>query len=383
MTNKLYYNDPYITEFEAEVLSVSKHEAYCDVVLDKTAFFPEEGGQSSDTGYIGGGRVVYVYENDGIVYHRVASDICLGIVGCRIDFTERFDKMQQHTAEHILCGLIHSHYGYNNVGFHLGDDEVTFDIDHVMTRDEIDKIEDLANEVVFRNVKVEAFFPTLTELENMSYRSKLDIKEGIRIVKIGDVDTCACCSPHVSHTGEIGIIKCLGIMNHRGGVRITMCAGKRALIDYREKYRNIKEISALLSEPQETTAVALSKYISDTETLAFELKTVKRTYAEALADGVSSDDNYVKVIFGVGIDELRAFANKAVSSVKGVLVALSGEDGDYKYVIASLSADLKSLAPKINASLNGKGGGTSRMIQGTMHASLKEIQDFFNFQVSI
>lgn len=379
MTNKLYYDDPYIAEFEAEVISVNKHDSYCDVVLDKTAFFPEEGGQSSDTGYIGDGRVIYVYENDGIVYHRVTSNIPLGTVRCRIDFSDRFDKMQQHTAEHILCGLIHSHYGYNNVGFHLGDDEVTFDIDHVMTRDAIDKIEDLANEVVFRNIKVEAFFPDFAELKNMSYRSKLDISEGIRIVKIGDVDTCACCAPHVSHTGEIGIIKCLGIMNHRGGVRITMCAGKRALLDYREKYRNIKEISALLSEPQETTAVALSKYISDTETLAFELKNVKRTYAEALANGVSSDDNYVKVISDVGIDELRVFANKAVSSVKGILVALSGADGDYKYVIASSNTDLKSLSQKINASLNGKGGGTSHMIQGSMHSSLKEIQDFFNF----
>ncbi len=377
MTEKLYYNDPYIAEFEATVISSEQRGDYFEVVLDRTAFFPEEGGQSSDTGYIGDAEVVYAYETENTIYHRVRSYVPCGKVKCKINFSERFDKMQQHTAEHVLCGLIHSSYGYDNVGFHLGDDEVTFDINHVMSPYELDRIETLANEVVFKNIKVEAFFPSESELQNMSYRSKLDTAEGIRIVKIGDVDTCACCAPHVANTGEIGLIKCLSMMNHRGGVRITMCAGRRALSDYREKLGSVKEISAMLSEPQKNVATALSKYMSDTEQLALNFKTFKRIYAETLADTVSSDSNFVKHIEGVGVEELRAFANKAIGSVKGILVALSGRDGDYKYVISSSSIDLKSLSSDINAKLCGKGGGSSRMIQGTMSSSLNDIKKYF------
>ena len=378
MTEKLYYRDSYISEFSAKVLSVTEVSDGYDIVLDKTAFFPEEGGQSADSGYIGDLKVKYVYEKDGVIYHKTDSAPEGETVFCKIDFTERFDKMQQHTAEHILSGIIHSLFGYENVGFHLGDDEVTFDIDHPLTRAELDRIEDLANEAVFRNLKVEAFFPTKEELKNETYRSKLDLTENVRLVKIGDVDSCACCAPHVNYTGEIGLIKCLDFMHHRGGVRITMCAGGRALKDYREKYRNIREISAILSEPQHTTAEALNRYVSDKEKQKLELKTVRRVYAESLADHVSSDGNFVIILDHVGMDELRDFANKAVDHVKGILVALIGSDMDYKYVMASGSIDLRVKAKEINEKLSGRGGGHPQMIQGSLFTDIETIKAYFN-----
>lgn len=377
MTEKLYYKDSYISEFSARVLSVTEVSDGYDIVLDKTAFFPEEGGQSADSGYIGELKVKYVYEKDGMVYHKTDAVPEGDTVFCKIDFNERFDKMQQHTAEHILSGVIHSLFGYENVGFHLGDDVVTFDIDHPLTREELDRVEYLANEAVFRNLKVEAFFPTKKELENETYRSKLDLTENVRLVKIGDVDSCACCAPHVNYTGEIGLIKCLDFMHHRGGVRITMCAGGRALKDYREKYRNIREISAILSEPQHTTAEALNKYVSDKEKQKLELKTIKRVYAESLADNVSSDSNLVIVLDHVGMDELRDFANKAVKHVKGILVALIGSDNDYKYVMASGSIDLRVKAKDINEKLSGRGGGHPQMIQGSLFTDIKTIKKYF------
>ena len=196
MTEKLYYKDSYISEFSANILSSRPCGELFDIVLDRTAFFPEEGGQSADSGYIGEARVIYVYEDYGTVYHRVDKLPENSAVFCKVDFSERFDKMQQHTAEHILSGIIHALYGYDNVGFHLGDDVVTFDINHPMTREELDRVENLANKAVFDNIKVETMFPSAEELQKMSYRSKLDLSENVRIVKIGDVDSCACCAPH-------------------------------------------------------------------------------------------------------------------------------------------------------------------------------------------
>ncbi len=377
MTEKLYYENAYICEFEAEVISYIECEEYYDLLLDKTAFFPEEGGQSSDTGYIADVEVSYVYEKNGNIYHRVNSIPENKKVLCKINFDERFDKMQQHTAEHILSGVIHALYGYQNVGFHLGDDIVTFDIDHPLTREQLDLVEDISNKAVFDNIKIETFFPEKEKLSKLSYRSKLDITENVRIVKIGNVDSCACCAPHVNYTGEIGLIKCLDFMSHRGGVRITMCAGNRALRDYREKYRNIREISAMLCEPQHTTAEGLSKYMADKQKNKFELTTVRRAYAEALAENVYSDNNYVKVLEHVEMDELRDFVNKAVDNVGGILVALIGKDGDYKYIMASKSIDLKLMSKDINAKLSGKGGGQPQMIQGSLFTTIEKIKEYF------
>lgn len=378
MTEKLYYIDSYISEFSADILSVGLTDCGFEVVLDKTAFFPEEGGQSSDRGYIGSSRVKHVYENGGVVYHIVDVEPREKSVFCKIDFDERFDKMQQHTAEHILSGVIHKLYGYDNVGFHLGDDVVTFDINHPLTREQLDEVENLANEAVFRNIPIVTYFPTADELENEMYRSKLDLKENVRIVKIGNVDSCACCAPHVKCTGEVGLIKCLDFMHHRGGVRITMCAGKRALLDYREKYKNIREISALLCEPQHTTAEALRKYAADKERIKLELKNVRRAYAESVADSVFSNENVVVVVDHVEMDELRDFANKAVNKVGGILVALMGPDGDYKYIMASRSVDLKQMSRDINTKLCGRGGGHPQMIQGSLFANLEKIKEYFN-----
>ena len=212
MTEKLYYKDSYIKNFSAEVLSVEKIDNGFDVVLDKTAFFPEEGGQSADTGTIGYAGVFDVFERDGVVHHLTDISPCIGNNECSVDFDARFEKMQCHTAEHILCGIIHRLFGFDNVGFHLGEDEVTFDVSGVLTREELDRVESLANNVVFENILVETFFPKSDELDEIEYRAKLDLTEGVRLVKIGDVDTCACCAPHVAYTGEIGLIKILDFM---------------------------------------------------------------------------------------------------------------------------------------------------------------------------
>ena len=377
-TEKLYYINAYTDSFVASVLESVATDGGYDVVLDKTAFFPEEGGQSSDTGYIGDAKVSYVYEQEGIIHHIADRPLAEGEYNCRIDFAPRFEKMQCHTAEHILCGIIHRLFGLDNVGFHLGEDEVTFDVDGVLDRAQLDRAEELANEAVFSNIAVETLFPAASELSLLEYRSKLDITDGVRLVKIGDTDTCACCAPHVARTGEIGIIKILDFMKHRGGTRIWMVAGRRALLDYRSRYNSVKRISGMLSTPQSQVADTLDSYIADCEGERAALKAARLRIAELCAERVESTEHSRVFYFpDFTISELIAFSNIANGRIGGITVALSGSEGDYKYVISSGRTDLRSMAREINAALSGRGGGRPEMIQGSFAASLDEIKEYF------
>ena len=378
MTVKLYYDDAYIKEFSAKVLSVTECDGGFDVVLDRTAFFPEEGGQSSDRGYIDSGFVSHVYEEGGVVHH-ITDKAPLGKdVTATLLFDERFEKMQQHTTEHILCGIIHKLFGFDNVGFHLGDGEVTFDVNGVMTREMLDEAERLANEAVFSNLDVTAYFPSAEELKNIDYRAKLELTENVRLVKIGDVDTCACCAPHVAKTGEIGLIKVLDFMKHRGGTRIWLAAGRRALSDYRNRYENVLKISSILCAPQGDVASALEKYVKDTEDIKRALKESRAALAENMAYSVPfTEGNRVVVLDGFSIDELRAFSNIAKEKVRGFLVALSGEGEEYKYVISS-AEEISQRIKEINAALKGKGGGRGNMAQGSFGVSLEKIEAYFS-----
>ena len=379
MTEKLYYKDAYLKEFVAGVVSSVPCDGGYDVILDKTAFFPEEGGQASDDGTIGLSNVIHVYEKDGVIHHITDANVTGDTAFCKLNFSKRLEKMQCHTAEHILCGIIYKLFGFDNVGFHLGEDVVTFDVSGTLTKADIERVEALANEAVFENLAVEAYFPDVDEIKSLSFRSKLDFKEGVRIVKIGDVDSCACCAPHVSRTGEIGLIKILDFMKHRGGMRLTMVAGRRALLEFNILQSNIKRISAILSEPPHTTADMLEKYVADSEGVALQLKQTRIKLAELYAEGFSFDGEYAVVNRPeLSIDELRTFSNAARGRCRGILVALSGVDGCYKYVISSDTRDVGAMSREINTALSGKGGGRGNMIQGSFATTLKKIKGYFS-----
>ncbi len=379
MTEKLYYKDAYIKEFAARVLSAEKQGDFFDVVLDRTAFFPEEGGQTADRGYIADVRVLDVKEENLIIHHLCDSCPSVGAeVKCRIEFEERFEKMQCHTAEHILCGIIHKKYGFENVGFHLSDDEVVFDIDGVLTKKELEEICREANRAVYENREVRAYFPSTDELSDLNYRSKLDLSENVRIVDIDGYDSCACCAPHVSRCGEIGLIMIINSEKHRGGTRIYMLAGRRAERDYAERIEVARRISALTSEPQKTIDEAVDKLAKENEKLRQNIKIAKLKEAELRAKMLGKKDgNAVVLIPDFTIPELIEFSNFALESVGGILVSLSGTDGDFKYVISSRTADVRALAKEINSSLSGRGGGKPEMIQGSFSASLEEIKAYF------
>ena len=380
MTEKLYYLDAYTKEFEATVL-----ESYTDadknvVILDRTAFFPEEGGQSADTGYIGDSRVFDVKEKGGVIRHYTDTILTAGEkVKCKIDFADRFEKMQCHTAEHIISGAIKRLHGLDNVGFHLGAYEVTMDVNGYLTREELDEIELIANRAVFDNVPVKTSFPSAEELATMNYRSKLDLTENVRIVEVEGYDLCACCAPHVAYTGEIGLIKILDFEKHRGGLRINIAAGYRALRDYREKYRNVLKISALFSEPQATVSTAAESFLSSYEELKAKLKASGLNNARLEAKMIPDTDGSLVCYYpDMNMDELRELVNCAKSKVSGILVALCGKDGDYKYIMTSERVDLAPIYKKINADLSGRGGGRDNMIQGSFSADLDTVTRYFS-----
>lgn len=380
MTEKLYYLDAYIKEFSATVVDafVDGNQFVC--ILDKTAFFPEEGGQSADTGYIGDAQVFDAKEKNGVIYHYTDKMLTVGCqYYCKINFEERFEKMQCHTAEHIISGAIHRLFGLDNVGFHLGESIVTMDVNGYLTREQLDEVELIANRAVFDNVPVKTYFPGSDELSLLNYRSKLDLTENVRIVEVTGYDVCACCAPHVATTGEIGLIKILDFEKHRGGLRINIAAGYRALRDYREKYSNVQKISAIFSEPQSTVANAAESFSASYEELKARLKAAGLANARLEARLISkTEGNLVCHYPTMGMDELREFVNSAKSKVGGILVALTGSDGDCKYIMTSERVDLSPIYKRINVDLSGRGGGRDNMIQGSFSADFDTITRYFS-----
>ena len=374
ITEKLYYKDAYIKEFNATVLSCLMCGDKYEIILDKSAFFPEEGGQSADTGFIDGSAVVAVKERDGVIYHTALSPVEVGkTVLCRLDFDIRFEKMQIHTAEHILSGLFHSEYGIENVGFHLGDTEVTMDTSAPITEQIADRIEALANSVVYANKQVSAEIYSPDDAKGKKYRAKLEFTSDVRLVEIEGVDLCACCAPHVASTGEIGLIKILKLESHKGGTRIYMLAGARAYRYISEIYKTLTKVSAMLSAPPLSADSELSKLLEAKLRTERELSCIKESYAVSIAKSQPyTDKNLVCYFDFADRAELRSAVKAMKERTDGIAVALGKSDKGYSFVMLG-DGDISPLVKKATAALMGKGGGRGAMAEGSFGASLEEI----------
>ena len=377
MTEKLYYLDSHMFEFEAEVLECRELERGYGIILDRTAFFPEGGGQPADTGVIGGVAVTDVQERGGEIIHYSSAPAALGRYSCRVDREQRLRRMQNHSGEHIISGIVHRLYGFNNVGFHLGA-EMTMDFDGELTRRQLDEIEDLANKAVYENLPVKAYYPTDEELKQLDYRSKLDLKENVRIVEIKGVDVCACCAPHVKSTGEIGIIKILDFEKYKGGVRLLVKCGTDALRDYREKYKSVLEISNLLSAKQpevSLSVVKLNEQLSAEKAAAAALK--RRLIAEKAAGFAPDTDKTAVFENGLDIKELQLLADVLCKKAGGIRGAFSGADGAFSFAICGEETALGDFFAKFKAAFNTRGGGRNGIRQGTVCADRAEIERLF------
>lgn len=379
-TERLYYSDSYIKEFNALVISCEKIEKGFKIVLDKTAFFPEGGGQKADTGFIGDAKVTDVQEAEDVIYHFVDKELNASTeYSCKLDWEQRFLRMQSHSGEHIVSGVVHALYGYDNVGFHMEEDYVTVDFSGELTREQLDEVEEKTNRYIYDNIEIECFFPNEYEIENLDYRSKLDLKEGVRLVRIGEADLCACCAPHVKRTGEIGVVKILDFMRHRGGVRIVMKSGLKALFDYREKYTSVYDVSVMLSSKQHEIASYVDKKIRENENLQRSFTNFKMQIAENDKENLSYiGDTALFITSFYDSDMMRELANYGMTQ-KELCVILSGsEESGFSYVAGSLNFDLMKFAKHFNFALNGRGGGRGTMIQGKVTATKQDVLNYFN-----
>lgn len=377
-TIKLYDENAYIKEFEAEVLSCEKSGKYYVVTLDKTAFFPEGGGQQADKGTLSGVKVKDVKENDGEIVHLCESAIS-GTVKGEIDWESRFDRMQNHSGEHIFSGLVHKYTGADNVSFSLTDSECTLAFNTALSDEILSKIEKEANETVFEGRKINCFYPSEEELKTLDYRSKLDLTENVRLVKIEGVDLCACCAPHCKSTAEIGLIKIISKENYKaGGTKLFIACGMRALEHHNMLLSQARDISHLLCAKIEKTASAVERLKEEKEKCEYELVGLKRKNIEKAVENISPSEENIIVTCEFKGDDLRLFADKLKTKVGGIVLVLEGDDnGGYRYVLTSSNTDISPLVSPANTALNGKGGGRDNMARGNYSAKFADIKSYF------
>ena len=392
-TVRLFDKDSYIRDFEARVVSLCRTKMGYGVVLDQTAFFPEAGGQKADHGFIRDMEVVDVQEVDGIIYHEIicADDSLIRemvpgqTVHCHLDWHRRFNYMQQHSGEHIVSGIIHGRYGYDNVGFHLSDDIVTLDFNGVLTPEQLRDIEEEANYAVVSNRQVTVTYPSREELETIRYRSKIEIEGQIRLVTIEDYDVCACCAPHVAMTGEIGQIKFLSCQNYKGGIRLTIACGFRALEEHRMKQENIGCIGSLLSVKPEETSDAVKKMHEELLNTRYQWMAAKEELILCKLENLDMkqknlcyfDADMPSLLMKKALNAL-VLKRKSANPEAGFCGVFSGNDAEgYQYFIGGVSQDARIAGEILKNTFSCRGGGKPEMIQGKIQGSRAAIEEVF------
>ena len=392
--NKLYETQSYLQSIHTTVESFEEIDGRYYIVPADSIFFPEEGGQYSDTGRIKVAETEinvlhgdYIKPKDGAPFIRYEVDAPIkpgAEIECILDWDKRYDRMQNHSGEHIMTGMIHNKYGLDNVGFHLSDDApVTLVMNGVLSREQIMEIEVLANKVIYDNVPITDSYPTKEELENISYRSKIDIQGQVRLITIGEkdnpIDICACCAPHVKRSGEIGIIKVVSVMNYKGGIQVGILCGRRALEFINHQQNILTSISTALSTAPENVPNIVNSHIEELNSLKGELSSLREK--EYMQQIFAMTDNDIHLIFGsadLSPVNMKNLFNELTGRFEGYVGVFAGNDNDgYRYFAGSSNLDSKLLAGMMKESLGAKGGGSSELIQGKTVSKMNEIIEFW------
>lgn len=378
-TRKCYYEDCHMAEFAAEVLSCEKQEKGWDIVLSATAFYPEGGGQAADTGTLGPVRVLHTREEGEQVVHLCDGPLEVGSAAeGRIDYEARFLRMQQHTGEHIVSGIICGKYGYHNVGFHMGNDTITIDFDGVISPADLPAIEAAANRAVWANLPVRCWVPGPEELPHVVYRTKRALPWPVRIVEVPGFDSCACCGVHVARTGEVGLIKLFSAIPCRGGTRMEMACGAQALAMLNTVYEQNKQVSQAFSAQITETGEAARKMNEALSQLKFRIGALEKQIFATIAGGYAGKGDVLH--FGEELDSvaIRELADAIGSCCGGTAAVFSGSDKEgYGYCLVTRNGDLRSFGKEMNGALNGRGGGKPVCIQGRVQAGKAQIEGFF------
>ena len=411
---KLYDDNAYATTFDAAITAVEKDEdeGFVWLTLDGTLFFPEEGGQSPDRGTINGLAVTDVQIKNDVIRHKVDMGCEPGggeavfSVGATvhgiIDWEYRYRNMQMHTGEHIFSGLVHSIFGYDNVGFHLSDRTATMDYNGKLTEQQLHELEERANRVITDNREVNTWYASEEELARMSYRSKKVIDGAVRLVEVDGVDLCACCAPHVRATGEVGCFKLIGWENYKGGVRVSYRCGFRAMEDYGERLALLTKLSQVLSVKTEDLCATVEKLQEERKRLAYELvakdRAIVRTrIAElAAADGrARTGDGRINAscvlflepaeasILRYAVDELKArYAGVccALLPTGGAAQGTAEDSGvaevsTLRYLIEQDGGDVSVWQQMRRERFGAKGGGPKNSVQGSVTAEEQALKE--------
>lgn len=378
-TRKLYYEDAHLTRFSARVLDCTETEKGYAVILDATAFYPEGGGQAADTGILGGARVLDTRERGESIVHLCSAPLPVGetVEGC-IDWDKRFLRMQQHSGEHIVSGIIYRRYGYHNTGFHMGAEATTIDFDGVIPEDALEVIEAEANRAVWENHLLRCWYPTPEELPQVEYRTKKALPWPVRIVEIPGYDTCACCGTHVRATGEIGIIKLFSAVNFRGGTRIEMACGSLALSILNGAYAQNKLVSQAFSAQITETGAAAQRMNDQLAKLKFQLTGLQRRLFLQTAAGYTNAGDVLHFEADLDGTGLRELADAIASVCGGRAAVFSGTDAEgYGFCLAAREGDLRSVCQEMTGKLSGRGGGKPAFQQGRVQAGEADIRGFF------
>lgn len=371
-TIRCYDDAPYETTFTASVLSCEEIAGgHWSVVLDRTLFFPEEGGQEPDRGALTQGEatvsVTDVQIEDGVVRHITDGALAPGqSVTGRIDWAHRYDQMQQHTGEHILSGLTCARFGCNNVGFHLSEREVTMDYDRKLTPEEVQELERAANRVIADNLPVQAEYPAPEVLAEMTYRSKKALEGPVRIVTIPDVDCCACCAPHVRRTGEVGLLKVVSCQNYKSGVRLSIVCGGRALALFMEEHAMLRDLAEGLTISVDRIPAQVEKLRSENVALRAALSQARTEALELQVAGLPADCQEVLLFTPEGdMNVLRRVVDQLSKTKEGLCGIFAGsDDAGYSYILASGRELAQEAQQRLQAQYGAKGGGSPRMVQG-------------------
>lgn len=380
MTRKLYYEEAYRAQFEAKVIACEVCKEGYTIELDKTVFYPEGGGQPSDRGMLADIKVNHVFIKEDKIYHVVEQPLEVGTyVEGKIDFKRRFGYMQQHTGEHIVSGIVHTLYGYENVGFHLSDTYMSVDFNGELTKEQLIEVEQRANEAVFRNIEVEtALFPK-KEIEGKAYRSKLDLQGDVRLVKIGTYDLCACCGTHLKHTGEVGTIKIISSERHRGGMRLILVCGWRAIKDYEAKIDCVHQLSALLSAKQENIVESVKKQQEEMGVLKQKTNhCMNNLFSLKAKEYVKQAKPSICIVEeGLTPEELRRFCMILIEETEAICLVLTPQQEGFKYALGSTTQDVRALCQEMNKTFKGRGGGKD-ICQGSIIAELTDVENFMS-----
>ena len=383
-TEKLYYEDGKQLSFRARVLECREAEDGWDIVLDRTAFYPEGGGQPCDLGVLEGRNVLDVQEAEGVILHRLAQPLLPGAeVQGHVDGARRFDYTQQHTADHILSGVIHRRYGYDNVGFHMGQDSTFIDFNGPLEEGDLEMMEQVANEAVWMDLPVEASWPAAEELAKLDYRSKKALEGPVRIVTIPGVDVCACCGTHARRTGEVGLLKILSCAKLRGGVRVEYVAGRRAYRYLSEVQLQNHLISMALSAKPLRTAEGVRRLLAERDGLKTRLAEREQAHIRDTVARLENAGDALVFEDGQDADGLRRLADALKDACGGRGLVCSGsEEGGYQYALAAPEGrDVRAFGREMNEALSGRGGGREpHFIQGSLHAPRAQIEAFFAAQ---